>query len=313
MSIVWVVLGFIALVIGGEYLVRASVGLSIKLDISRLVIGLTVVSFATSAPELLVSLNAALSGSPAMAINNVVGSNIANIGLVLGITALISPIQVDKSFFRTNWPSLMVFSIALFYMLVNDNILSIYEGIILFTALIGFIIILIRSSTVGNADENIDGDLEVASYFKIGLWLIIGSVALYYGSEWLVDGAKTIALDFGVSEGTIGISLIAIGTSIPELAASIIAALKQEKALSLGNLIGSNIFNIGSVLGLTAIISPIAINEPQILSNDIFWMLGFAAIILLLVLLPKRYQISRIKGFLLVLLYCVFMGFVFIK
>ena len=312
MSIVWVILGFVALVIGGEYLVRASVGLSIKLDISRLVIGLTVVSFATSAPELLVSLNAALSGSPAMAINNVVGSNIANIGLVLGITALISPIQVDKSF-RTNWPSLMVFSIALFYMLVNDNILSIYEGIILFTALIGFIIILIRTSTDGNADENIDDDLEVASYFKISIWLIIGSVALYYGSEWLVDGAKTIALDLGVSEGTIGISLIAIGTSVPELAASIIAALKQEKALSLGNLIGSNIFNIGSVLGLTAIINPIAVNEPQILSNDVFWMLGFAAIILLLVLLPQRYQISRLKGFLLVLLYCVFMGFVFME
>ena len=129
----------------------------------------------------------------------------------------------------------------------------------------------------------------------------------------LVDGAKTIALDLGVSEGTIGISLIAIGTSVPELAASIIAALKREKALSLGNLIGSNIFNIGSVLGLTAIINPIAVNEPQILSNDIFWMLGFAAIILLLVLLPQRYQISRFKGFLLVLLYCVFMGFVFIE
>jgi cation:H+ antiporter len=198
-------------------------------------------------------------------------------------------------------------------MLVNDKILSINEGIILFMALIGFIIILIRSSTEGNADENIDDDLEVASYFKIGVWLIIGSVALYYGSEWLVDGAKTIALDFGVSEGTIGISLIAIGTSIPELAASIIAALKQEKALSLGNLIGSNIFNIGSVLGLTAIINPIAVNEPQILSNDIFWMLGFAAVILLLVLLPQRYQISRPKGFLLVLLYCVFMGFVFME
>ena len=165
--------------------------------------------------------------------------------------------------------------------------LSIYEGIILFVALIGFIIILIRTSTDGNADENIDDDLEVASYFKISIWLIIGSVALYYGSEWLVDGAKTIALDLGVSEGTIGISLIAIGTSVPELAASIIAALKQEKALSLGNLIGSNIFNIGSVLGLTAIINPIAVNEPQILSNDIFWMLGFSTIILLLVLLPS--------------------------
>lgn len=313
MSVVWVILGFIGLVIGGEYLVRASVGLSVKLNISKLVIGLTVVSFATSAPELLVSLNAALSGSPAMAINNVVGSNIANIGLVLGVTALVSPITVDKSFFKINWPSLMLFSIALYYMLANDKVLLAYEGIILFVALIGFIVLLISSSNEGNADENIDDDLEVASYFKITIWLIIGSVALFYGSEWLVDGAKTIALDLGISEGAIGVSLIAIGTSVPELAASIIAALKQEKALSLGNLIGSNIFNIGSVLGLTAIIQPIRVSESQILDNDVFWMLGFAAITLLLVLFPKRYQVSRIKGFILVLLYCVFMGFVFME
>ena len=313
MSVVWIILGFIGLVIGGEYLVRASVALSVKLNVSKLVIGLTVVSFATSAPELLVSLNAALSGSPDMAINNVVGSNIANIGLVLGITALVSPIKVDKSFFKINWPSLMLFSIALYYMLVNDRLLSPIEGVILFVALIGFLVILITASVKENAEEPIGNSLEVASYFKIFIWLIIGAVALYYGSEWLVDGAKTIAFDMGVSEGVIGVSLIAIGTSVPELAASIIAALKQEKALSLGNLIGSNIFNIGSVLGLTAIVNPVVVSEPQILSNDILWMLGFSTIILALVLLPKQQQISRIKGFVLVILYCVFMGVIFMN
>ena len=142
MSVLWVILGFILLVVGGEYLVRSSVALSFKFNISKMVIGMTVVSFATSAPELLVSLQAALSGSPAIAINNVVGSNIANIGLVLGITAMIGAIAVDKSFYKINWPVMMLFSIVLYYFLKNDNILSFIEGGILFVGLILFLILL---------------------------------------------------------------------------------------------------------------------------------------------------------------------------
>ena len=153
----------------------------------------------------------------------------------------------------------------------------------------------------------------MVSNFKIFIWLAIGATALYFGSEWLVDGAKEIAVAVGVSEAVIGVSLIAIGTSVPELAASVIAAAKQEKAISLGNLIGSNIFNIGSVLGLTSIIKPIPVTEPQILSSDIFWMLGFSAILLPMIFIPKRMQISRIKGFLLVFAYGVFMFLVFTK
>ena len=145
MSIAFLILGFVLLVIGGEFLVRASVALSFKLNISKIVIGMTVVSFATSAPELLVSLNAALSGSPAIAINNVVGSNIANIGLVLGITAIVGSIGVDKSFYKVNWPVMMLFSIALYYFLWNDNQLIAIEGAILFAALIVFVIYLIRN------------------------------------------------------------------------------------------------------------------------------------------------------------------------
>lgn len=311
MSLIWVILGFILLVIGGEFLVRSSVALSFKFNISKMVIGMTVVSFATSAPELLVSLQAALSGSPDIAINNVVGSNIANIGLVLGITAVVGAIVVDKSFYKLNWPVMMVFSIVLYYFLKNDGVLTAIEGGVLFLGLIVFLVVLIRNAKKDTVIEEVDDALAVVSNFKIGIWLLIGAAALYFGSEWLVDGAKDIALSIGVSEAVIGVSLIAIGTSVPELAASVIAAAKQEKAISLGNLIGSNIFNIGSVLGLTAIIKPIPVSAPQILTNDIFWMLGFSAVLIPLVFLPTRLQISRLKGFFLVFAYGAFMFLLF--
>lgn len=275
MSILLVVLGFVLLVVGGEYLVRSSVALSFKFNISKMVIGMTVVSFATSVPELLVSLQAALSGSPAIAINNVVGSNIANIGLVLGVTAMVGSIAVDKSFYKLNWPVMMLFSVALYFFLRNDSKLSPLEGAILFAGLILFLLVLIRNIKKDNNVEEVDESLAIVSNFKIIMWLVIGGLSLYFGSDWLVIGAKDIAISIGVSEAVIGISLIAIGTSVPELAASVIAAAKQEKAISLGNLIGSNIFNIGSVLGLTAIVKTIPVTEPSILKSDIFWMLGF--------------------------------------
>lgn len=313
MSLLWVTLGFILLVVGGEFLVRSSVALSFKFNVSKMVIGMTVVSFATSAPELLVSLKAALIGSPAMAINNVVGSNIANIGLVLGITALVGAITVDKSFYKLNWPVMMIFSLVLYVFLKNDNTLTAFEGMLLFLGLILFLFLLIRKAKKDVNVEDIDESLAIVSNFKIIIWLLIGAAALKFGSDWLVEGARDIAISIGVSDAVIGVSLVAIGTSVPELAASVIAAAKQEKALSLGNLIGSNIFNIASVLGLTAMIKPIVIpaNEPQILSNDIFWMLGFAAILLPMIFMKKRLQISRIKGFFLVFAYGIFMFLVF--
>ena len=299
------------MVVGGEFLVRSSVALSFKFNISKMVIGMTVVSFATSVPELLVSLQAAISGSPAIAINNVVGSNIANIGLVLGITAMVNNIAVDKSFYKLNWPAMMVYSIVLYYFMKNDNFLSAFEGTILFIGLFLFLIVLIKSTKQEIDLEAIDETLTTVSNFKILLWLAIGAAALFFGSEWLVSGAKNIALSIGVSEAVIGVSLIAVGTSVPELAASVIAAAKQEKAISLGNLIGSNIFNIASVLGLTAIIKPIPVTEPLILTRDIFWMLGFAFILIPLVFIGKKFEINRFKGFCLVLAYGIFVMLLF--
>ncbi len=310
MDIVLMLLGFGLLVIGGEFLVRASVALSFKLNISKMVIGLTVVSFATSLPELLVSLNAALNGSPSIAINNVIGSNIANIGLVLGITALIGTIYVDKTFYKINWPALMIFSLAFYYFLNNDQTLDAIEGAVLFLSLLLFIAYSLKNSEGNEEDDSMDA-LIMISNFKIIIWLIIGGVTLYFGAKWLVDGAIVIAQKIGVSEAVISVSVIAVGTSIPELAASVIAVLRKEKAISLGNLIGSNIFNIGSVLGLTAMIKPIAVEDTEILSRDIIWMLVFAGLLLPLALIFKRHEIKKTEGFLLVFLYGVFIYTVF--
>ena len=309
MSILFIILGFLLLVLGGEFLVRSSVGLSFKLNLSKLVIGMTVVSFATSAPELLVSLQAALSGSEDLALGNVIGSNIANIALVLGITAIISPLVVGTDFYKMNWPAMMIFSIVLYFFLKNDLVLSRFEGIILFVSLIGFIILMIMKAKIDKTIkvEEVDETLMETSYAKIFIWLVIGAVALYFGSDFLVDGSKEIALNLGVSERVIGLSVVAVGTSVPELAASIIAAKRGEKAISLGNLIGSNIFNIGSVLGLTAMIKPIQVIDKGIITKDIFWMIAIAAILIPLVLLPKKYKISRLKGILLLSVYIIFL------
>ena len=312
MSFLYVFLGLSLLILGGEFLVRSSIALSFKLNISKMVIGMTVVSFATSAPELLVSLQAALDGSPAISINNVIGSNIANIGLVLGITAIIGPIIVSKDFYKLNWPVMLLFSLLLYYFLYNDNVLSQIEGVILLVALATFLYILIKIAKKEDVSlEEVDDALADIGYFKIVVWLIIGGVSLYFGSDLLVDGAKKIATNMGVSEGVISITMIAIGTSVPELAASVIAAVKGEKAISLGNLIGSNIFNIASVLGFTSLVKQIPVTEPQILSRDIFWMLGFAAVLLPLVFMKKKFVLSRFKGLFLFVGYLVFIYLVF--
>lgn len=305
-------LGFVLLVIGGDFLVRASVSLSFKLNLSKMVIGLTVVSFATSMPELLVSLNAALQGSPDIAINNVIGSNIANIGLVLGITAICTTIEVDKSFYKFNWPALLIFSLLVYFFLRNDYQLSSTEGVILFTTLLAFIILLIKKSRVSKFEiDNEMNSLSSVSNFKIIIWLIIGGISLYYGADWLVNGAVSVAIQLGMSEAVISVSLVALGTSVPELAASVVAVIKKERALSLGNLIGSNIFNIGSVLGLTAIVDNITIEDPEILSRDVLWMLAFVFALLPLVIISKRNKLQLKEGFLLVLIYVFFMFKVF--
>ena len=320
MSVFHIVIGLALLVLGGEFLVRSSVALSFKFNISKMVIGLTVVSFATSAPELLVSLQAALDGYPAISLGNVIGSNIANIGLVLGVTAILGPLFIDKEFYYLHWPAMAVISLLLFVFLKNDLLLTTAEGGILLVFIIVFLIVLIRrakSSSLSEeemeASDEVDENLSVASPFKIIVWLLIGALSLYFGSELLVKGAVNLATQMGVSDRVIAVTMIAVGTSVPELAASIIAVMKQEKSISIGNLIGSNIFNIGSVLGITALIKPIPVENPELLSKDVFWMLGFAFVLVPVSLLLKKHEIGRIKGGLIFGTYIVFIATTFIN
>jgi len=294
--------GLILLILGGNFLLKSAVSISLKFNIPKILIGMTVVSFATSAPELIVSIKSALIGSPDLAISNVVGSNIANIGLVLSLTILLSPIKTTKDIYKVDWP-IMMFASILFFIFLNDRMIKAYEGVILIFLLIGSIAFLIKYQK--QTEEDID--LEVVSDESISksiLFLILGGFFLYLGSEWFVSGAIDLANIFGVSERIVGITVVSIGTSIPELATSLVALFKKEKGVSLGNLIGSNIFNVFAVLGITSIVSPLILEDLNILNYDIYVMLFFAAIVFPLIFFPKKHILGRLEG--LIILSCYF-------
>ena len=295
MSFLFILAGLGLLVVGGNLLLKAAVSVSLRLSIPKIVVGMTVVSFATSLPELVVSVNAALAGSPSIALGNVVGSNAANLGLVLGVTLLFGSMQVKRSFYVTDWPVMMVASVLLWFFLVNDGVLQRPEGAILLLLLFGFLWYLLKVQQPA-VDDELPEDDELLSPLKNIVYLGIGVVGLWLGSEWLVNGAIDLAQTFGVSDRVIGITVVSIGTSIPELAASIIAMLRKEKAISLGNLVGSNIFNIMAVLAITGLIQPIKVDDPQFLSSDVLFMLGFAAALLPLVLLSKKRELNYLQG-----------------
>lgn len=307
MSVLYIVIGLVFLILGGNWLLKAAVGLSLKLNIPKIVIGMTVVSFATSAPELIVSIKSALEGATGLAVGNVIGSNIANIALVLAVTVILSPIQVEKSFYKTDWPVMMLASVLLYIFIVNDATIQQYEGVLLFTMLIAFLVYLLRFQKQAVVDEMPEDD-EPLPLYKIVLFLAIGGFGLWAGSELLIDGAKTLAKSIGVSERVIGVTVVSVGTSIPELAASIIAVMKKEKAISLGNLIGSNVFNILAVLGITAMITPVEVKgkDMGLIHNDIYWMLAISFAVLPLVFFPKGLRLNWRDGIVLLGTYIVF-------
>lgn len=306
--------GLTTLIFGGDALVKGAVGIALKFDISSLVIGMTVVAFGTSMPELLVSVKAAIDNHPEIAIGNVVGSNIANIALVLGLTTMILPIPVKFSTVRVDWPIMMISSI-LFYLFILNGIIEWWEGLIYSIGIIAFTVFTIKSSASSNQkqiEEIQEDELEVVEKKSYGLlksivFVIIGILALTFGASWLLDGAVQIAKNFGLSEHVIGVTIVAFGTSVPELVTSVVAAFKKETDISVGNLIGSNIFNLLAVLGFTAIIKEIPVSE-QVITNDVFWMMGIA--LLLLPLMFYKYNINRIKGFILFTSYIVYLFFV---
>ena len=312
MNIIFIFLGFLLLVVGGEFIVRSSVALSLKFNISKFVIGMTVVSFATSLPELIVSVNAALNNSPSIAINNVIGSNIANIGLVLGLISILGKITVDNYFYKRDWPWMFFFSLLMWFFISQDSVLQKHEGLILFLILIFFTLTIIKKSNYLDFKGSIDDELLKTSNFKIFIWLIISSITLYFGSEFLVDGAVNLAKQISISEAVISVTIVAIGTSVPELAASLVAIAKKEEGISVGNLIGSNIYNIGSVLGLTAMIKEIPIAE-EIIQRDIIWMLIFALIVIILAIIPRKNYLTSFKGLIIFSMYLYFIYIAFVQ
>ncbi len=305
MNFLLIISGLVLLIFGGNWLLKSAVALSLKLKISKVVIGMTVVSFATSAPELIVSINAALNGAPDLALGNVIGSNIANLGLVLGITLLLGSMKVEKSFYKTDWPVMMIASALLFLFLSSDKIIVQYEGFLLFAFLVCFLIYLLRTQKNIEIDELVVVE-EPLTVLKTIFYFALGGLGLWGGSELLIKGAISLATEFGVTERVIGVTVVSIGTSVPELAASIIAIIKKEKAISLGNLIGSNIFNILAVIGITSIITPISLSDEILLTSDIYWMLGISFMVLILALFPKKNCLNWKQGTLLLIGYISF-------
>lgn len=306
-------IGIALLAYGGELLVKGSVSLALRLHISTLVVGMTVVSFATSAPELLVSLEAALSDRPDISLGNIIGSNIANIGLVLGLTAIISPLAVPKEMYRTNYPMLLIVSVLFMALLYFFKAITFWMGILFVISLFVFGFLIIQKSRKNNPQTPQDDPLlqEVVSFplWKSLSLLLAGAIALYFGADLLVESSVSIAREWGVTERVISLSLVAIGTSIPELAASIIAAIRKEETLAIGNLIGSNIFNVLAVLGITSLVVDIPVIDLKILSKDIWIMLAFALLLFPIMRFLDKNKINRVEGVLLFLAYTLYIYF----
>ena len=302
LQLIFLLLGLFLLILGSNYLLKSSVELSLKYNISKVVIGLTVVSFATSAPELLISISSALKSSSDIAISNVIGSNIANIGLVFSTALFFVTIKISKNNVKYDLPWLLIVS-AVFFFFLQDLIITKYEGIILVALLSVFIYFMFKMR-----EENDDDEIEETkmSISKIIILLIVSSLLLFIGSELFVDSAIFFAKYFQVSERVIGLTLVAIGTSLPELVTSLVAIYKKELDISVGNIIGSNIFNILAVIGITSIIHELELVGTQIIHFDIYVMIGFSILLGLFFFIPKKYTLYRPHGIILFLLFLTY-------
>ena len=306
MDFLGILFGIILLSHGGDVLTKSSVDLSLKFSVPKIIIGMTVVSFATSAPELIVSLNATLNGFSNFAIGNVIGSNIANIGLVLGIITIIYPITLQQRFYTSDFPILMLSTFLFYLLLITGNKISRSEGIVLLV-LISLILIYLFLYQKKSISEFSDvGDTSKISIPKSIFYVLFSGLLLWLGSETLIKSAISVANKYEISERVISVTMVAIGTSIPELAASVVASIKKQNDLSIGNLIGSNIFNLLVVIGITSTVLPIEQIDPKIIFNDMLWVILFSAIILPLAYLKRRNILTRKKGIILLTLYLIF-------
>ncbi len=311
MDLLYIAAGIGLLYLGGEGLVRGAVALARVFGLSPMVIGLTVVSFGTSSPELAATLTAALRGAPEVAFGNVVGSNVANIGLILGLTAMIWPLATRGRFLRREMPFMLLAS-ALLFPLVANGVVSRLEGVGLLAILVLFLGYLLRTG-----DEYLDIEEEFSREFAFGAtpalkalaFVAIGIACLVLGAKLLIAGAIAVARDYGVSERVIGLTMVAIGTSLPELAASVVAAVKRQGDIVLGNIIGSNVFNALCILGATALVEPVRIEVPSA-HFDLAVMLGLS--VLVWPFLATRMRLERWEGAVLFAVYWGYMGWLFL-
>lgn len=302
MEYLLLIVGIALLVGGGDFLVKSAVGLANKFNISPLLIGITVVSFGTSAPELIVSVQATLEGSPGIAIGNILGSNIANIGLVLGLTVSLRSVIINRRKYFTSWLIMFIASL-MFYGFSLDGQISKVEGLFFVAGLLAFITISISSLVrENNSEEN-----KITMHpLMILLFFLLGALGLYIGSELLIENAVKIAYSIGVSEFIIGATVVALGTSLPELATSLIASFRGQNSISIGNLLGSNVFNIFAVLGITSLVQPIPVDF-FLLYVDLPVMIGFVVMLGLFMFIGKK--IGIIEGLALIAAYIIYISY----
>lgn len=319
LTLVLFIAGFFLLVFGADWLVRGAGNLAALAGISPLVIGLTVVAFGTSAPELAVSVTAAYQGAADLALGNVVGSNIANILLILGISALVAPLFVSAQLLRNDIPIMLGVSVLTMFLALDGNI-GRWNGVLLFAGIIAYTVWSIyESRKAGKTDDpealedvKLDEDRSPLSIARNVALLVVGIGLLTLGSNWLVNGAMALAALFGVPEIIVGLTIVAFGTSLPELATSVVASMRGERDIAVGNIIGSNLFNLTSVLGLTAIVAPNGIPVPEIaLTFDLPVMLAvaFATVPIFI----SGYVITRGNGALFLFYYLAYLGFEIIE
>lgn len=279
-QVLLLIFGIVVVLKSADWLTNGAVGLATKLGISQIVIGLTIVAIGTSMPEFFVSIVSAIKGTPDLAVGNIVGSNIFNVLLIVGVAATVAPIAIQRATVRRDIPIAIVASIMLTFMMLDDNISRI-DALILFAAFIAFIWITLRNSK-NDANEKDASTEKVIPTWKSVLFIIFGLVGLVLGSNIFVDNASSLAHDWGISDAVIGLTIVAGGTSLPELATSAVAARKGDSGIAIGNVLGSNVFNILMILGLTGIISPMHIQNityidmaVMVISMAMFWLFSF--------------------------------------
>lgn len=293
-------LGFVGLFLGGDWLVKGASGIALRFGVAPMIVGLTIVGFGTSTPELLVSLTAAFGGQAGIAIGNVVGSNIANLLLILGIAAVIAPISVAFDSIRRDllW---MTAAVLILPVLFWSGTVGLIEGLLMVTGLVVYLAISLRGANSTPDDDLPAGD----SLLKSGVFVGLGLLAVVLGAHFLVESATIIARDFGVSEAMIGLSIVAIGTSLPELATTVMAVIRGQRDIAVGNVIGSNIFNVLGILGITALLTPIPL-APRFLSVDTPILI--AVTVAVVALIWARGSIGRLAGAAMLAGYALYIG-----